>query len=114
MAQPEAKVKAKIKKALLEIWPDMYHLMPVPGGFGQNGVPDHLACVPVKITQSMVGQVHGMFIAVEAKTATGKTKGIQHVQLAKIIKSGGFASIVYGEGQVDDLITKLNLLFKEK
>ena len=111
MAQPEAKTKAAIKKAINELWPVNFQLMAVPAGFGTNGIPDHLACVPVKVTQEMVGKTYGMFIAVEAKTETGKTKGIQHVRIAEIIKADGFCQIVYGVDQTVSLKAKLEQRF---
>jgi phosphoribosylformylglycinamidine (FGAM) synthase-like amidotransferase family enzyme len=97
MAQPEDKVKKAIKKVIDELFPDNFHLMVVPGGFGARGIPDHIACVPVTITQDMVGKQYGMFISAEAKTLTGKPKGIQLVRLAEIVKAGGVGALVYGE-----------------
>ncbi len=111
MSQPEDKTKKAISKLLNKLWPDCFQLMVVPGGFGKNGIPDHLACVPVKVTQSMVGKTYGMFIGVEAKTEKGKTKGIQHVRIAEIIKSGGFGAIQYGP-DVAELESKLIKNFK--
>ena len=100
MAQPEAKTKNAITKVIDELWPVNFQLMVVPGGFGKNGIPDHMACVPVTITPDMVGKSFGMFIAAEAKTETGTTKGIQHVRIAEIIAADGFCQIVYGPDQV--------------
>ena len=101
MSQPEAKTKEAIKDVIDGLWPVNFHLMPVAGLFGKNGIPDHLACVPVIITQEMVGKSYGMFVGVEAKTETGKFKGIQKVRCAEIIKADGFAQVVFGpEGAV--------------
>lgn len=80
--------------------PNSFELMVVPGGFSKAGIPDHLFCCPVEITPDMVGKTMGMFVAVEAKTATGKTSGIQKLRLAEITKAGGLASVVHG---IDEL-----------
>jgi len=96
-SQPEDKVKKAIRKVLDELFPDNFHLMVVPGGFGERGIPDHIVCAPVTITQDMVGKEYGMFLGIEAKTLVGKPKGIQLVKLAEIIKAAGFGQLVYGE-----------------
>lgn len=112
MAQKEEKTKTAIKKAINELWPVNFQLMVVPGGFGKNGIPDHLACVPVTITPEMVGKTYGMFIAVEAKTETGTFKGIQQVRVAEIIKASGFAQVVYGRDAVVELKQQLEARFR--
>jgi len=112
MAQPEKKVKDAIKRTLSKLWPDVFQIMVVPGGFGKNGLPDHIACAPVTITQDMVGETHGMFIGIEAKTETGKLKGIQAVRIAEIFKAGGFASVIFGEAKIPDLEAILKKHFK--
>jgi len=111
MAQAEDKTKKAVKKLLTELWPDCFQLMVVPGGFGKNGIPDHLACVPVKVTQEMVGESYGMLVAVESKTEKGVTKGIQHVRIAEIIKADGFGAIQYGP-DTTELERKLRENFK--
>ena len=107
MAQKEDKTKKAITAVIDELWPVNFQLMVVPGGFGKNGIPDHMACVPVVITPDMVGKTYGMFIAAEAKTDVGTTKGIQHVRIAQITKSDGFCHIVYGPDQVITFKTAL-------
>lgn len=74
--------------------------MVVPTGFTKAGIPDHIFCCPVVITPDMVGKTMGMFVAVEAKTETGKVKGIQKVRITEIIKAGGVAHIVRGIDQI--------------
>lgn len=85
---PEAKVKAKIKKILIDA--GVYYAMPVTGGFGNSGVPDFLCCV------------NGRFLAIEAKAGRGKTTALQDKHLNDIQLAGGVATIV------DE--TKLNAL----
>jgi len=112
MAQLEEKTKKAIKAVLQDIWPDVFQIMVVPGGFGKNGIPDHLACVPVTITQDMVGEEYGMFIGIEAKQVKGKVKGIQAVRLAEIMKAGGFGAVVFGVEDIDKLKLQLKRNFK--
>lgn len=45
---------------------------PYMAGFGKSGVADIIACVPITITQEMVGKKFGAFVAVEVKR-DGKT-----------------------------------------
>lgn len=66
---PEGKVKNKVKELFkrLGIW----YFMPVPGGRGVAGIPDFIACMPVEITEDMVGKHFGLFVAVETKAPSG-------------------------------------------
>lgn len=96
-------MKKEISKLVHKLIPNSFELMVVPGGFGKKGIPDHLFCCPVTVTPDMVGKTMGMFVAVEAKTETGKATGIQKVRIAEIIKAGGVAQIVHGIDQLPRL-----------
>lgn len=63
--RPEKEIKKDLKKRFDE-W-GAWHFSPPANGYGRNGIPDHIVCVPVLITQAMVGQTLGLFAAVEAK-----------------------------------------------
>lgn len=57
---------------------------------------DRIACVPVKITQEMVGQTIGVFLAVEIKREDWKFKGDAHEKAQQnfmnyITSKGGIA-----------------------
>ncbi|MCJ8292890.1 MAG: hypothetical protein MJK15_00655 [Colwellia sp.] len=99
MAQPEDKTKKAVKAALLELSPIVYQFMPSAAFGGRKGVPDHIACLPVVITQEMVGQTFGAFIGVESKTLAKNSKlhGLQPLNLAQITAAGGFAQVVYSK-----------------
>lgn len=112
MAQLEAKTKEAIKALLDELWPVNFQLMPVAGLFGKNGIPDHLACVPVTITQDMVGKSYGMMLGIEAKTKDGVFKGIQKVRCGEIIAADGFAQVVYGPEGAEKLKRQLMKRFR--
>ena len=44
-----------------------WYYMPVQTGMGVGGIHDFIACLPVVITQEMVGKRVGLFVSVEAK-----------------------------------------------
>lgn len=112
MSQPEAKVKKKIKALMLKAFPGLWSFMPVQTGYGQHGIPDHLFCVPMKITQAMVGNTAGVFVAIEAKTDKGKLSKFQTLELKKIRESRGLSFVVYGEADARRMIDALERLIK--
>lgn len=70
MATPEGKVKDQVKKVLKDNGAWFY--MPVQNGMGVVGIPDIVGCIPITITEDMVGQTIGHFVAIETK-ALGKS-----------------------------------------
>ena len=99
----EKATKKGIKKLIHRIWPTAWQIMVVPTGFGVKGIPDHLACAPVVITQDMVGKTFGMFIGIEAKAPGKVPSPTQSIQLAKITCAGGYADFTAGVAQLDKL-----------
>ena len=79
-ATPEAKVKAKIKKILLEH--NVYYAMPIGSGFGNSGVPDFLRCV------------NGRFLAIEAKANGNKPTALQLKHIRTIQEARGCAVVL--------------------
>lgn len=116
LVETENDVKALVKKALdsHKAW----SYAPIQTGMGAHGIPDRIACVPVKITPEMVGQTVGLFVGVEAKRPgrrgeknAGAT-GQQINQLREIIDAGGVALLVDGQEDVDflnDMFKKLDI-----
>lgn len=107
LIETENDVKALVKKTLdsHKAW----SYAPIQTGMGAHGIPDRIACVPVKITPEMVGQTVGLFVGVEAKRPgrrgeknAGAT-GQQINQLREIIDAGGVAMLVDGQDDVDFL-----------
>ena len=91
---PEGKVKAACKKKLKER--GCYFFMPVSNGMGAHGVPDIICCVPITVTQDMVGKKIGIFAGVETK-APGKLKNATTLQLKnlkEINDAGGFGDVI--------------------
>lgn len=87
---PEAKVKAKIHKALKAA--GAYAVNYIGGQFANNGTPDILACL------------EGRFIGIEAKAGRGKPTALQLSNLRKIHEAGGIA-LVINETNLDLLTT---------
>jgi hypothetical protein len=89
MAQtPEAKVKARVKKILVEL--GAYHFFPMTGGYGHSGIPDIICCL------------QGKFIGIECKTDGNKPTALQLSQLQTIRDCGGLALVV-NEDSIDKL-----------
>ncbi len=94
MATPESKVKTHVKAWLTRR--NIWWFCPVQMGLGVNGTPDFLCCRPVTITQDMVGQTLGVFLAIETK-APGKRANLsanQERQISLIHKASGSAVVI--------------------
>lgn len=84
----ERDVKAEIKKILKEH--DAWFFMPVPTGFGVQGVPDFVVCY------------RGKFLGVEAKFGKNKQSEWQKKQEAGIVAARG-EYMVINERNLDTL-----------
>jgi Holliday junction resolvase len=80
MATPESKVKAAVRKALVEA--GVWYFSPAANGYGRAGIPDMIACI------------NGHFVAIECKAGKGKTTALQERELQRISEAGGFAMVV--------------------
>lgn len=85
---PEAKVKAKVRKILIDM--GAYLFMPATHGYGKSGVPD------------IVGCYQGVFFAIECKAGKGKTTALQEREL-NLIRSAGGVSFVVNEENLDEV-----------
>jgi len=95
MAWNEASLKKKIKKDCDDRgW---WSYAPVQQGMGASGIPDRIACAPVKITIEDVGKTFGMFVGLEAKVKGNKPTKLQMHQLKGIAAAGGQALVITGE-----------------
>lgn len=98
----EIRDEGDVKTKVVKPWYDArraWHYMPVQTGRGENGIPDHIGCVPTLITQDMVGQIIGRFVAVEAKRPgrrKEKDRGCNPAQkenLIGIVAAGGIGIV---------------------
>lgn len=104
LIETENDVKALVKKMLdsHKAW----SYAPIQNGMGAHGIPDRIACVPVTVTEAMVGQTVGLFVGIEAKRPgrrgeknAGAT-GQQINQLREIIDAGGVGMLVDGQEDI--------------
>lgn len=106
---PEGKVKKNIKKYLERTFPKAWSYMPVQTGYGANGIPDHIYCLPIVITEDMVGDTVGVFLAIEAKTMQGKMSDYQKIQRDRIVGAEGLYFTIYGSEDVEDKLKMLKV-----
>ena len=114
---PEGRVKDAIRKAIKAHHPEAFSFLPASGVMGSNGIPDFICCVPMEITQDMVGETVGIFAGIEAKTMKGKVSDLQRDKLNKIADSAGVARLVWGSddanGKIETLLEYVNTPFDE-
>jgi ribosomal protein S19 len=104
-------------KALVKKWYDKretaWHYAPVQNGMGVHGILDRVGCVPVLVTQDMVGHVFGLFVSVECKRPGRrgeKNRGASALQQNNIIainEAGGLAIVCDGQEDLDGLTAVL-------
>ena len=106
-----------VKKKIIKPWLSKLHawqFMPVSRGMGVSGIPDHIACVPIMITQEMVGKTVGLFVAPEAKSPTKKhnASGKQILQMGKIDEAAGVTGVISNEWDCAHMQWRLNRILK--
>ena len=107
MSTPEGKVKDAAKKVLARR--GCWYYMPVQNGMGVTGIPDFVCCVPVRITEDMVGLEVGVFVGAEAK-APGKvddTSANQETRIAEIQEASGTAFAFDDAAQLELMLSLL-------
>lgn len=105
---PEGKVKKALRKTLTAH--GAWHYMPVQNGMGCVGIPDIIACVPVTITEDMVGRKVGLFLGLEAKApgfSTNTTPNQANV-LNQIFKSDGTAIVADNVETLESALAMMN------
>lgn len=95
MAAPESKVKAEVRRILVD-W-GVYYFAPAANGYGRAGIPDIIACY------------RGFFIAIECKAGKGKTTALQDREIESIRKAEGIALIIR-EDNMHELLNILELI----
>ena len=79
----EADVKKRVKQILKELGAWWY--MPVPSGYGVQGIPDFIVCYK------------GLFVAIETKYGKNKPTKWQDIRLDEIAKHQGLALVINEE-----------------
>ena len=96
-------------KALVKKWFDdrgAWSYAPIQNGLGVHGIHDRIGCVPVTVTQEMVGKKVGLFVSIECKRPGRrgeKDSGMSRHQMLvmqAIRESCGIAGSVDGEAGV--------------
>lgn len=91
----EKDITAKILKYLKSL--DKCYCFKEHGGiYGTAGIPDIICCY------------HGHFVALEVKTAKGKTTALQELNIKQINSAGGTAVIVRSLDDVKTIISGLD------
>lgn len=115
---PEGKVKKMVDKYLAKA--TAWFFKPVSNGLGKHGIPDYICCVPVTVTQDMVGKKVGVFTAIEVK-AVGRRReenrgasALQVIVMDDITDRGGFAGVVDSEADMCQLFIGLYSLNSTK
>ena len=108
---PEGRVKNNIKKWMKSVFPKAFSFMPRQSGYGQNGIPDHIYCIPVKITRQMIGQTVGLFVGIEAKTAPprGKQTALQASAQIDIEAASGKYLMPMGSDDIEEKLKELRI-----
>lgn len=111
MAAGRSYKEPKVKQ-LVKDWydaQDAFSWAPVSNGFGVHGIPDRVGCVPVVITQEMVGKRVGVFVGIESKGSERKREkdgGVspqQRAKLNEITLAGGAAAVAYGPEEIANM-----------
>lgn len=99
-------------KALVKRWFDehgAWHYAPIQNGMGVHGIPDRIGCVPIVVTEAMVGKRIGMFVAVECKAPhriNEKDGGMSKHQannIRAIDEAGGIGLVAHHGLVIDDV-----------
>jgi len=99
MATPEGRTKVFVKTLLDRYKPHgLWYFMPVSAGYGQQGIPDFIACFG------------GQFIAIETKSPNGNLTTLQALQLSLLQNAGAMVFVIKGTTNLDLLEVHLNML----
>jgi hypothetical protein len=85
---------------------DMLIKNPRPFHGTPKGFSDLFGVQKITITQDMVGQEIGQFLAMEIKTKTGKLTDLQRNFLSAVQKNGGKSSVIRSTAEALSLLEK--------
>jgi hypothetical protein len=91
---PEGKVKTHLKLILKML--QAYWHMPVQNGMGSPSLDFHV-CLPLIVTQDMVGKRMGFYVGIETKAPGKPLTPRQTVTAASVVAAGGKVFLVDGD-----------------
>jgi hypothetical protein len=91
---PEGKVKAHVKLVLRML--KAYWHMPVQNGMGSPSLDFHV-CLPIVITQDMVGTRVGLYVGIETKALGKHLTPRQKMTSQEIVSAGGKVFMIDGD-----------------
>lgn len=111
-AAPSSGFTEPKNKDVLETWfkkRTPFHWAPVSNGMGVHGLPDRMGCVPLVVTQEMVGKTIGVFVGIEVKAdgRQGEKRGgctpQQVLRGMELRSASGVHSVVYCPDDIREL-----------
>jgi len=105
------KIKRIYKQQLITVYPGdvvVRQARPLHSGLCE-GSSDIIGVKPTVITEDMVGQTIGVFVACEVKTKTGPVRDKQKIFINNISNAGGIADVVRSVDDVDGFISDSNI-----
>jgi hypothetical protein len=81
--------------------------------FTGSGIPDLVGCIPLKITEDMVGDTIGVFVAIEDKRSEKENaSAIQLETIEKIKESFGYSKVVHTREEGKEALAEAGLVSK--
>lgn len=99
---PEGKVKDGVKNWLRKL--QAYWHMPVQNGMGAPALDFHV-CVPIVITQAMVGKTIGVYVGIETK-APGKHPTPRQLRTMREIEDAGGVALCVDQQNINEEMVK--------
>lgn len=106
-------------KALVKEWFEAcggWGYAPIQNGMGEHGIHDRVGCIPVIVTQEMVGKRIGLAVTVESKKPGRRgepRRGMsvhQQLQMEAVRAAGGLSLCCDGEEDLVELELQLHTL----
>jgi len=77
----------------------------VAGGLLAKGSADYIGILPIKITENLVGKTLGVFVAIEAKTDSGRVSPEQKQFIEFVKNAGGIAGVCRSDADAVKLLS---------
>jgi hypothetical protein len=93
-----------------------YSYAPIQTGMGEHGIHDRVGCIPIVVTQKMVGKTIGLFTSIESKRPGRRNEkhrgmsGLQVETAMRILDAGGVAICCDGPLDLNELDMHIHTL----